>query len=100
MRDKYRILVVDDEKNTRRGLSKILTKFNYEVLEAETGEKALECLEENHCDILITDMRMPGISGIDLLKNVRKNAPDIGVIIFTGFPTAYINRFTWFKFFI
>lgn len=85
MTDKKCILVVDDEENSRTGLSKILTKCNYDVLTAETGEKALQCLEKNRCDILLTDMRMPGISGLELLKEVRKIAPEIGVIIFTAY---------------
>jgi DNA-binding NtrC family response regulator len=83
--DRKSILVVDDEENSRNGLFKILTKYDYEVYTAENGLQALECLQGRRCDIILTDMRMPGMSGIDLLKKVKEISPDIGVIIFTAY---------------
>jgi YesN/AraC family two-component response regulator len=83
--DKKSILVVDDEENSRNGLFKILSKYNYEVFTAETGVEALQCLEKRPCDVILTDMRMPGMSGIDLLKKVKDISPNIGVIIFTAY---------------
>ena len=83
--DKKSILVVDDEENSRNGLLRILSKFNYDVLTAETGVEALKCLQKKPCDVILTDMRMPGMSGIDLLKKVKELLPEIGVIIFTAY---------------
>lgn len=85
MKNMYRILVVDDERNTRLALSTFLTKWNYEVLIAENGEDALNIFNNASCDLVITDKRMPGMSGIDLLTKVRKVSPDVGVIIITAF---------------
>jgi DNA-binding NtrC family response regulator len=84
MKNKYRILVVDDEENIRLALSKILTKWNYEVLIAENGEDALNVFNKASCDLVITDKMMPGMNGIDLLTKVRKVSPDVGVIIITA----------------
>ena len=79
------ILVVDDEESLREGLSKLLEDEGYTVMCAETGEQALEILQHTHIDLLLTDMRMPGMSGIDLLKEARKRDETIGVIILTGY---------------
>ena len=79
------ILVVDDEEGLREGLSKLLEDEGYIVVCAESGEQALEVLQHKHVDLILTDMRMPGISGIDLLKKVREKHGDIGVIILTGY---------------
>ncbi|PIE33220.1 two-component system response regulator [candidate division KSB3 bacterium] len=81
----YVILVVDDEEGLREGLSKLLEDEGYTVLCAENGEKAINIIHDTHVDLMLTDMRMPGMSGIDLLKKVRKIREDIGVIILTGY---------------
>lgn len=85
MKDKYRILVVDDEEGIRLALSTILNKWNYEVLVAENGEDALHVFNKTSCDLVITDKKMPGMNGIDLLKKISKVSPGIGVIIMTAF---------------
>ncbi len=79
------ILVVDDEEGLRVGLSKLLEDEGYAVECAEDGEKALEIVRSRHIDLMLTDMRMPGMSGIELLKQVRKIREEIGVIILTGY---------------
>lgn len=79
------ILVVDDEEGLREGLRSLLEDEGYAVLCAEDGEKALEIVRKAHIDLMLTDMRMPGMSGIDLLKRVRKIREEIGVIILTGY---------------
>ena len=79
------ILVVDDEEGLREGLRSLLEDEGYAVLCAEDGEKALEIVREAHIDLMLTDMRMPGMNGIDLLKRVRKIRKEIGVIILTGY---------------
>lgn len=79
------ILIVDDEEGLREGLSKLLETEGYAALSAESGEQALKILQHAHIDLVLTDMRMPGMDGIELLKKIRKQHPDVGVIIITGY---------------
>lgn len=79
------ILVVDDEENSRTGLSKILSRSGYEVVTAGDGQEALDKVKDMDCDLVITDMKMPRMGGIELLKAVKKIKPDIGVIMVTAY---------------
>jgi two-component system response regulator (stage 0 sporulation protein F) len=79
------ILIVDDEEGLREGLSKLLESEGYVALSAESGEQALEILQRSHIDLVLTDMRMPGMDGIELLKKIRERHPNVGVIILTGY---------------
>jgi DNA-binding NtrC family response regulator len=80
-----RILVVDDEPNMRRSLRLLLADLDAELLDAEDGLVALETLERRAVDVVVTDLRMPGIDGIELLHRVRDGHPDVPVIILTAF---------------
>jgi len=80
-----KILIVDDEENSRIGLSKILTKSGYEVLTAENGRQALDTIKQEGCYLVITDMKMPEMDGIQLLREIKQYDPDIGVIIVTAY---------------
>ena len=80
-----KVLVVDDEQNSREGLSKILTKEGYKVHIAEDGEKALHEAGNYKFDLIITDLRMPDMDGIEVLKKVREKNKDIGVVIVTAY---------------
>ncbi len=80
-----KVLVVDDEQNSREGLSKILTKEGYKVHIAEDGEKALQEAEDYKFDLIITDLRMPDMDGIEVLKKVREKNKSIGVVIVTAY---------------
>ncbi len=82
-----RILIVDDEETLTFSLyqSFILSKYPYEVLTAGSGEEALEKLGEKPFDLVITDIFLPGISGIDLLKYIREKMPEAKVIIITAY---------------
>ncbi len=79
------ILVVDDEEGLREGLSHLLEDEGYRVLCAENGDRALEIIRQTHIDLILTDMRMPGMGGIELLKSVRAVNEHVGVIILTGY---------------
>lgn len=79
------ILIVDDEEGLREGLSKLLKEEGYAVLAAETGEEALDILRQSRIDLVLTDMRMPGMDGLELLKKIRERHRDVGVIILTGY---------------
>jgi len=82
-----RILVIDDEHRIREGCFKILTKENCLVELAESGERGLEMLAENYYDIILTDLMMPGISGMEVIAKVREQHLDTVVIVITGFAT-------------
>ncbi len=83
-----RILVIDDEQIIQDVLSDFLSNENFVVNSASSGEEALKELEEKHYDIVLSDMKMPGISGIDLLKELKRRKMDIIVIIMTGYGTV------------
>ncbi|MEM9073038.1 MAG: sigma-54 dependent transcriptional regulator [Myxococcota bacterium] len=82
------ILVADDEPNLRRVLSAQLTRDGYEVHVAEDGAAALQTFEDHHIDVLITDLRMPKIDGMELLKAVVQKYPDVPVIMITAHGTV------------
>ena len=79
------ILVVDDEENTREGLSKILAKEGYSVEMAANGREAMALLKRQEFDLVITDMRMPLMDGLEVLREIKKMDEGIGVIMITAF---------------
>ena len=80
----YTILAVDDEPANLRMIERLLRK-DYRVLTATSGEEALELLGHNSVDLIITDQRMPGMSGTELLRASLQTNPDATRIILTGF---------------
>jgi excisionase family DNA binding protein len=82
-----RILVVDDEAGIRELLSKTLALAEYEVDLAPGGQEALERLRGFHYDLLITDLKMPGVDGLTLIREARRFLPQLPIIIITGFST-------------
>lgn len=85
---KGRILVVDDEKSMREILEIFLKNEGYGVSVAENGEKAIEVMKEDIFDLIITDMNMPKVGGLELLKSVKQTAPETVVVIITAFGTT------------
>ncbi len=86
--NKKRILVVDDEKNTRRLIEEILTKIKkYEIIQAANGEACLKKLDELALDLVLIDLQMPGIDGIETLKRIKQLYPKLPVIIMTAHGT-------------
>ncbi len=79
------VLVVDDEKNYLVVLEALLAPEGYEVITADNPEKALQLIKESDLDLVITDMKMPGISGLTILEEAKKINPDIPIIIMTAF---------------
>ena len=88
MKPAVRIMVVDDEKIVRESLSVWLQKFGYEVVAVEGGEKALDLLDREEWSILLVDLKMPRIDGIEVLRKALEVKPDIPVIIFTAYATV------------
>lgn len=81
------ILVVDDEGAIRYSVSKTLERVGYRVITASSGEEALDLMGQQDFDVVLTDIRMPGISGVDLLALIRDKSPDIVVILMTGYAS-------------
>jgi DNA-binding NtrC family response regulator len=84
MSDRPVILIVDDEKNTREGLARAL-RDEYAVAEAENGQRALEWLETRHADVVLSDLRMPGLDGMELLSRLLARDPKPVLILLTAY---------------
>jgi len=87
MDEKIKILVVDDEKVVRDGCQRVLGGKGYNVLTATNGKEALEILEESTIDVILLDLKMPVMSGEEMLERTTESYPDIPIIIITGHGT-------------
>lgn len=85
---KTRILVVDDERSMREMLCILLEREGYEAVEAKNAEDALQLFETSLFDLVISDIQMPGMNGIELLARIKKLAPEVPVLMITAFATA------------
>ncbi len=81
------VLIVDDEKNLCRILSKILSDEGYEVSVAYSGAEALQVLVDESIEVVLTDIRMPEMDGIELLRRIKKEEPSPAVIMMTAYPS-------------
>jgi len=79
------ILVVDDEVLIRQQLDRLYQHAGYNVVVCSSVEQALKCLEAEDIDLVVTDIRLPGLSGIELTKRMHENYPDVPVIVITGY---------------
>ncbi len=79
-----RILIVDDDEATRKSLTEILRYEKYDVLSADAGETAVEALVSNEIDLMLLDIRMVGMDGIEVLKKAKEISPDTQVVMLTG----------------
>lgn len=89
---KARVLVVDDEKSIRVTLRAFLQREGYAVDVAADAEQARKMLASGDWDVVVTDIVLPGVSGVELLKSIRAVSPDVQVIMMTGEPTAETAR--------
>jgi PAS domain S-box-containing protein len=83
---KPKVLIIDDEETILNALSRILGRSMYEVYLASSPEKGMHIIQNSVIDVVISDIMMEGLSGIDLIKWVNQNTPDIPVILITGNP--------------
>ncbi|MDM8515723.1 response regulator [Desulfobacterales bacterium HSG16] len=83
-----RILIVDDEKSIRLTLREFLRDDGYEVHVAENADEAMSLLQQTAFDVLVTDIILPKVTGVDLLKTIRQTDPHVQVVMMTGEPTA------------
>lgn len=81
------ILVVDDEQVVLRSCERILSPEGYGVNTATSAKEALNLLDRNQYDLIITDLKMPEMDGIDFMKQVRTKNPDINIVVITGYPS-------------
>lgn len=82
------ILVMEDDVSVAKGLEMVLTEEGYDVNWAGTGELALEAFKQKRYDLLVADLRLPGIDGMEVIKQVKEEKPETEVIVITGYGTT------------
>src|SRR5512137_2969196 len=82
------VLAVDDAPTTLEVLERNLTTQGYRVFTAQSVSEAITVLKTTPVDLVITDLKMPGVSGLDLIRHVRENFKETEVIMITGYPTV------------
>lgn len=85
---KLRVLAVDDDEDICLYLKEFLTREGYRVTTASNPQDALPEIKEGKCDLVLLDVRMPQMDGVDFLRQIRSVAPDLCVIIMTAYPTV------------
>ena len=78
------ILIADDEPNIRRVFEAMFTKEGYAVLTAENGKRALDLASANRVDVLVTDLIMPDMNGVELLQRVKERHPECAAVVITA----------------
>jgi PAS domain S-box-containing protein len=86
--DAIKILIIDDEKVIREGVERALSSKGYVISKAENGESGIAMMKEDTFNVVLLDLMMPGIDGFTVLKWINENAPQIQVIVITGFATV------------
>ncbi len=81
------IVIVDDEEVVIKSCERILRPKGYEVQGFTSAEQALKALQDNNYDVMITDLKMPGIDGLELIKRARTNNPSLAIVVITGYPS-------------
>lgn len=99
--DYLKVLVVDDEDGIRSGVKRVLANFivsypfmdediGFKVIEAITGEEAIEKLENQKIDLVLLDNKLPGISGLEVLEHIKNKIPDVRVMMITSFASLEV----------
>ena len=87
MNDKASILIVDDEEIVRRSHLRSLADSGCYTEAAEDGHKAIRVMEQHPFDVVLLDLRMPDLDGMDVLKTIKQRWPECEVVVITGYPT-------------
>jgi len=87
--DKFGILIVDDEENMLKMLKTFFEEKGFKCYTAKNGKEALAVIEENEVDLVITDMKMPEMDGLELLRIIKEKHSNISAVIMTGFAEEY-----------
>jgi DNA-binding NtrC family response regulator len=85
---KPRVLIVDDEPSVLTLLEMAFAQRSWDLATAETGEAALASFKATRPDVVLADKNLPGISGVDLIREIRKSNEDLGIILMTGYASA------------
>ncbi|MFT5697331.1 MAG: DNA-binding response OmpR family regulator [Desulforhopalus sp.] len=88
--DTTRILVMEDDVNIAKGLATVLGDEHYSVRVANDGQSAIDAFKEENFDLLIADIRLPDMNGLDVIKQVRHHTPDTKIIVITGFVSTTV----------
>ncbi|MDJ0522434.1 MAG: response regulator [Planctomycetota bacterium] len=83
-----RILVVDDDENVRKPLARFLERSGYDVLAAQDGEEAESLVLSQRPDIVITDVAMPGVNGLELCRRLKRESPDMPIVLMSGWTSG------------
>ena len=83
-----RVLIVDDDDNMANTLEKILRTKGYQAEAAHTGEQALALAQENHFDCVLSDIKMPGMNGVELFNAFQQYHPDVPIIMMTAYAPS------------
>ena len=81
------VLIVDDESVVRKGISRALVNRKMHAMEAANGKEALACLDAQVFDLVLLDIKMEDMDGIEILKQIRRKHPETNVVMITGYPT-------------
>ena len=87
------ILLVDDEELLRAGVQEMLEMSGYEVITATNGHEAMVCLKQSTIDLVITDLVMPKMDGVDFVEQLRQIWPDVPVIVVSGSTRNIMQRY-------
>jgi CheY-like chemotaxis protein len=87
------ILLVDDEELLRAGVQEMLEMSGYSVITATNGHEAMACLKQNAIDLVITDLVMPKMDGVDFVEQLRQIWPDVPVIVVSGSTRNIMQRY-------
>jgi len=83
-----RILIVDDDKNMAKTLARVSELRGYQAEVANSGEEALQLAQWSHIDCLLSDIKMPGMNGVELFRAFQKHYPDIPIILMTAYAPS------------
>lgn len=87
-----KLLFIDDEDIVLKSCTRIFAGSDYDIDVASSGEQGLEMTEQKNYDIVVTDLKMPGIGGMEVLKKLREEKPEVTVVIFTGYANVETAR--------
>lgn len=90
----YKILVVEDHEDTREILRALLTHHGYEMIEVTTGEEMLERFDSTRPDLIILDVKLPGMDGCEALQKLRERGETVPVFLFSEFYNLFRDRVT------
>lgn len=86
MSDKTKVLVIDDEEVVRRSVTRALDGERWQVEQAANGANGLRALDRQPYDVVLLDLRMPGMDGVEVLGHIKQRWPETEVIVITGYP--------------